>query len=58
MSDESRKDELPSWEGEQYRRHVKRLESLPQNQNGADKSWVHRAEEEVREHYRNAKLVR
>jgi hypothetical protein len=51
-------NDLPSWEAELYRRHVERLENLPQNRDGADKSWVHRAEEEIREHYRKAKIVR
>jgi hypothetical protein len=37
---------------------VRYLESLPENRNGADKTWVHRAIGEFREHYVRAKRVR
>jgi len=36
---------------EAYLRAVKKLESLPQNQSGADKSWVERAIRGWRDHY-------
>jgi len=34
-----------------YLRAVKKLESLPQNRSGADKSWVERAIRNWRAHY-------
>ena len=39
---------------EAYLRAVKKLESLPQNQSGADKSWVERAIQSWRDHYARA----
>jgi hypothetical protein len=42
----------------EYLRAVRYLESLPENRNGADKTWVHRAIGEFREHYVRAKRVR
>jgi len=39
---------------EAYLRAVKKLESLPQNQSGADKSWVERAIRGWRDHYARA----
>jgi len=39
---------------EAYLRAVKKLESLPQNQSGADKSWVERAIRSWRDHYARA----
>lgn len=44
------------WEG--YLELVRRAEALPENQNGADKSWVDRADAAWREHYRTTRLVR
>ena len=41
-----------------YLRAIERLESLPQNQSGADKSWVERAIRSWREHYAKAVRVR
>ena len=40
---------------DQYLEAVRRLEALPQNRTGADKSWVHRARDRYREHYRKAR---
>jgi hypothetical protein len=37
-----------------YLEMVRRVEELPENRSGADKSWVERACEEYRRHYRNA----
>ena len=37
---------------EQYLAHIARVEALPQNQAGADKTAHHRAEVEFRNHYR------
>ena len=39
---------------EAYLRAVKKLESLPQNVSGADKSWVERAIQSWRDHYARA----
>ena len=39
---------------EAYLLAVKKLESLPQNQSGADKSWVERAIQSWRDHYARA----
>ena len=44
--------------GEAYRRAVERLESLPENQSGADKTWVERAIAGWRAHYARAIRVR
>jgi len=41
-----------------YLRAIERLESLPQNQSGADKSWVERAIRSWREHYAKAVRIR
>jgi hypothetical protein len=34
--------------------HIARVEALPENQPGADKSWVHRAQANFRRHYQRA----
>jgi hypothetical protein len=39
---------------EAYLRAVRKLESLPQNRSGADKSWVERARRRWRDHYARA----
>jgi hypothetical protein len=39
---------------QEYRDHIARVEALPQNQAGADKSWVHRAQANFRRHYQRA----
>ena len=44
--------------GEAYRRAVERLESLPENQSGADKTWIERAIAGWRAHYARAIRVR
>lgn len=36
----------------EYLEHIRRVEALPQNQSGADKTTRHRAEMEFRNHYR------
>ena len=41
-----------------YLRAIVKLESLPQNQSGADKTWVERAIRSFREHYAKAVRVR
>jgi hypothetical protein len=41
-----------------YRRAIARLESLPENQSGADKTWVERAIADWRKHYASAVRVR
>jgi len=33
---------------------IARVEAMPQNQSGADKSWVWRIDEAFRDHYRRA----
>lgn len=47
-------DELLTRRWDAYLEMVRRVEELPENQSGADKSWVERACEEYRQHYRNA----
>jgi len=42
----------------EYRRLIRACEALPENRTGADKTWVHQADQEFREHYARAKLVR
>jgi hypothetical protein len=37
--------------GEDYLRAVERVEALPQNQAGGDKSWVEESRREFREHF-------
>ena len=74
MDDETRKalagiDEAVAWVREQrekgwaplserYLRHIERVEALPQNQSGADKSWAWRVDERDRQHFANARRVR
>ena len=43
---------------EDYIRAVRQVEALPANQDGADKTWVDRAQREFREHYGGARRVR
>ena len=43
---------------DEFRRAVARWENLPHNQNGQDKTWVERLDQEWREHYRRANRVR
>lgn len=40
---------------EEYLRAIRLVEALPQNQSGADKTWVSRMEDAFQAHYRNAK---
>jgi hypothetical protein len=40
---------------EKYLRAVESVESLLSNQSGADKSWVPKAQEQFRRHYRAAR---
>jgi hypothetical protein len=44
--------------GERYRRAIERLESLPENRSGADKTWVERALASWQAHYARAVRVR
>jgi hypothetical protein len=39
-----------------YLRAVERVEALPQNQSGADKTWVVDAQRQFRDHFRRARL--
>jgi hypothetical protein len=43
---------------ESYRRAIERLEALPENQSGADKTWVERAITSWRAHYARAVRIR
>jgi hypothetical protein len=38
-----------------YLRAVERVEALPENQSGSDKSWVSDAQRQFREHFRRAR---
>jgi hypothetical protein len=40
---------------EDYLQLITAVEALPQNQSGADKTWVARMEDAFQAHYRNAK---
>lgn len=40
---------------EEYLRAVERVEAMPQNQSGADKTWVHDAQRQFREHFKRAR---
>ena len=42
----------------EFRTRIAWVESLPENQSGADKSWVERSDREFREHYAKAIRVR
>ena len=44
--------------GAEYLRAVKQVESLPENQDGADKTWVERVVRESREHFARARRIR
>lgn len=39
-----------------YLDHIARVEALPENQAGVDKSWVHRAQANFRRHFQRARL--
>ncbi len=41
-----------------YLRAIEKLEALPENQSGADKTWVERANRAYLEHYARAVRVR
>lgn len=59
-------DEVRTWPRETgpvtlrpaYLRAIEAIEALPENQSGADKSWVEKADREFREHYKRAVRVR
>lgn len=40
---------LEKWD--EYMAMVERVEAMPENQSGADKTWVERAERSYRDHY-------
>jgi hypothetical protein len=42
---------------EEYLRTIATTEALPDNQSGADKSWVWKIEHAFREHYKRARPV-
>jgi hypothetical protein len=39
---------------QEYLDHIAKVEALPENQQGVDKSWVHRAQASFRRHYQRA----
>jgi hypothetical protein len=43
---------------DEYRRAIERVELLPQNRAGADKSWVEQSIQEYRAHYFRASRAR
>lgn len=43
---------------EDYRRAVTQVEALPENQDGADKTWVERVVRQSREHFAKARRIR
>lgn len=40
---------------EAYLHAVERVEAMPENQSGADKTWVSHAQRQFREHFRRAR---
>ncbi len=40
---------------DEYLRAVERVEALPQNQSGADKTWLSDAQRQFRDHFRRAR---
>jgi hypothetical protein len=40
---------------EAYLRAIERVEALPENQSGSDKTWVVEAQRQFREHFRRAR---
>jgi hypothetical protein len=38
-----------------YLRAIERVEAMPENQSGADKTWVSEAQRQFREHFRRAR---
>ena len=56
--DRSRKAERRDIFDEEYRKAIRWIESLPQNQSGADKSWVWQAMKQAEEHFARAKRRR
>ena len=38
-----------------YLRHIARVEAMPENASGADKTWVHNAHADALRHFRLAK---
>ncbi len=55
---ETAAEEFLSQRWDRYLEMVRRVEALPENQSGADKSWVEEASEQYRQHYRCAVRVR
>jgi hypothetical protein len=43
---------------EEYLRAVKQVEASLENKDGADKTWVERAQREFREHYARSRRIR
>ena len=39
----------------EYLRALERVEALPENQSGADKTWVAEAQQQFREHFKRAR---
>lgn len=52
------REEGPVTLSQEYLDHIARVESLPQNQSGADKSWVYRAIQNSLRMYSKAVLKR
>jgi len=44
----------PAALSQEYLDDIAKVEALPQNQSGADKSWVHRAQANFLRHYQRA----
>jgi hypothetical protein len=41
---------------DEYLRHIKMVESLPENQSGADKTWVERTYRASEEHFKKSRV--
>jgi len=54
----NRRSTLPTRLTHGYQQAIERLESLRENQSGADKTWVERAIAEWHDHYARAVRVR
>lgn len=55
---EAAAEEFLSQRWDNYIEMVRRVEALPENQSGADKTWVGKATEAYRQFYRSAVRVR
>ena len=56
MRDDQPSPEPPMVLSEEYLRHIKMVEALPENQSGADKTWVERTYRAADEHFKKVRV--